>query len=69
MEFWLRNDTSATLRLHTGTSTSTIAGGTTSRYAADVGQEFRLFDGAKGALLFEVAPEMDGETLRLSEFV
>ncbi len=69
VEFRLKNDTGDKVRLHTGKGTSSINNGSSSRYTADVGQEFRLFDGSKGDLLFEVDSDMDGETLKLSDYM
>ena len=69
VEFRLKNDTGEDVRIHTGTGTSRINSGSSNRYTADVGQEFRLFDGSKGALLFEVESDMDGETLDLSDYM
>ncbi|MEM1054407.1 MAG: hypothetical protein AAGI52_02685 [Bacteroidota bacterium] len=69
VEFRLKNDTGEKVRIHTGTGTSSINNGSTNRYTADEGQEFRLFDGSKGDLLFEVDAEMDGETLKLSDYL
>lgn len=68
VEFRLRNDTGSSVRIHTGTGTSTIGNGSSNRYEVEVGQEFRL-DNSSGPLLFEVEAEMDGETLDLSDYV
>ena len=69
VEFRLKNDTGEDVRIHTGRGTSRINNGSSNRYTADEGQEFRLFDGSKGALLFEVESDMDGETLKLSDYL
>lgn len=69
VEFRLKNDTDEDVRIHTGRGTSRINSGSSNRYTADVGQEFRLFDGSRGALLFEVSSDMDGETLDLSDYL
>ena len=70
VEFRLRNDTGASVRVHTGSGTTTITNGSATRFQADVGQEFHLApDGTPDQFLFEVADEMDGTTLDLSEYV
>ena len=68
VEFRLRNDTGSSVRLHTGRGTSSIGNNSSNRYQAEVGQEFRL-DSSRGALLFEVSSDMDGETYDLSDFL
>jgi hypothetical protein len=68
VEFRIRNNTGSSVRIHTGRGTSTIGNGSSNRYQADVGQEFRL-DRSSGPLLFEVSSDMDGETLDLADFM
>ena len=68
VEFRIRNDTGSSVRIHTGRGTSTISNGSSNRYQAEVGQEFRL-DSSSGALLFEVSSDMDGEVLDLSDYM
>lgn len=68
VEFRLRNDTGSSVRIHTGRGTSSIGNNSSNRYTAEAGQEFRL-DNSRGALLFEVSSDMDGETLDLSDYM
>ena len=68
VEFRLRNDTGSSVRIHTGRGTSSIGNNSSNRYSAEVGQEFRL-DNSRGALLFEVSSDLDGETIDLSDAV
>ena len=68
VEFRIKNDTGSSVRIHTGTGASTIGNGSSNRYQADVGQEFRL-DSSSGDLLFEVSDDHDGETLDLSDYL
>ncbi|MDK2772150.1 hypothetical protein [Flavobacterium haoranii] len=68
--FTLINDTKEKVTIHTGTGIVSLNKGSKTSIGCNVGKEVRWAnDGKKGDVIFKIANDMCGETLKLSKFV
>jgi hypothetical protein len=68
VSFKLKNDTGQTIRIHDGRGEAAINNGTVRPITRPEGTKIMLIDGARKRLLFTVSADMEGRTLKVSDY-